>query len=270
MTSHHQKPDVADAAPESSSRLGRPRSTAASEHAGGDGSAPPAEPETKEEREEKLGWILHDARGSLMAIGAGLQCLAHPQALEEDRARLLTSMGVALRRVNLLLSEIGVDDEPPSRHSPVDLAETVREVACGLTPEVRLAGSSLELDVADPVCGHWQPLWLWKIAHNLMRNAVVHGVGPVVVQLSRRDDVAQLTVRDQGPGIPLERYAALFESDRATDPGGGSRRRIGLWVVRRCVEDLGGSLAIRTGIAAGSEVCVELPGARVGPGIAAG
>ena len=77
-------------------------------------------------------------------------------------------------------------------------------------------------------------------------------------------DTLMLLVSDNGPGIPEESHAAIFDmfkklkvSDRYGIPGTG----IGLNTVKRMLEVLNGSIRIESTMGEGSEFIVRIPAA---------
>ena len=112
-----------------------------------------------------------------------------------------------------------------------------------------------------------------SIIENLLENAAsfTKPGGTVEVSLSGSNGHASLTVADNGPGVPPERMSKIFEryySDRSQMPermNGGSTTLqaeqhygLGLWIVRRNVEGLGGKISARNREAGGFAVTVNL------------
>jgi signal transduction histidine kinase len=103
---------------------------------------------------------------------------------------------------------------------------------------------------------------LARVTRNLLDNAVRHAAGRVHVGLHHTDGWAELTVDDDGPGIPAEaeqrifdRFARLDESrDRATGGVG-----LGLAVVRAVVEHHGGTVSYARSPLGGARFAVRLP-----------
>ena len=77
-----------------------------------------------------------------------------------------------------------------------------------------------------------------------------------------------ITVEDQGPGVPEDKLEQIFEryysergvtgDESALDPG-EAHFGIGLWIVRRNVEAIGGSVAAENGPGGGLRVRLRLP-----------
>ncbi len=100
---------------------------------------------------------------------------------------------------------------------------------------------------------------------NLFENAVSFSAEgtTIEVRLETKGAMAELTISDQGPGVPPDDLARIFEryySHRDMSAGdGGVHFGIGLWVARRHVEALGGTIAAENRAPHGLLMRVRLP-----------
>ena len=93
---------------------------------------------------------------------------------------------------------------------------------------------------------------------NLLDNAVRAGASNIWIQLDDSHEHVELSISDDGPGIPPESAELIFEpffTTRAIGQGMG----LGLYLSRRIVESCGGRLQYRPRDAGGAEFLVELP-----------
>ena len=106
------------------------------------------------------------------------------------------------------------------------------------------------------------------VLENVLDNALSFSPrgGSIEVRLDRRNDrMAELTVADTGPGVPMENIDRIFEryfSHRHDGGGHGSHFGIGLWIARRNVEALGGTIRAENREPHGLLVRITLPTAR--------
>ncbi len=107
-----------------------------------------------------------------------------------------------------------------------------------------------------------------QVMANLLSNAAKYSPsgGTVQVWAERRGDVLRVNVRDQGPGIPEEFRARIFEKFSQADSSttrqkGGTG--LGLHIARRFIEHMHGRIGFESGPGAGSTFWVELPAAPV-------
>jgi signal transduction histidine kinase len=98
---------------------------------------------------------------------------------------------------------------------------------------------------------------------NVVRNALEHSppAGAVTVVVELGDDVASISVEDQGPGVPAAESDLIFDPFARGNGGRFSSRAgsgLGLFIARRVVEAHGGSIDLRS-IASGTTFRIELP-----------
>lgn len=208
----------------------------------------------------------HETRNPLAAIkattGAALGGARSPEqlrmALESvdataDRLIRLTGDLLVLARTN--------DPLAPVNRVPSDLSVIVSEAlderptGPGVPPIER----KLEPDLPVAV----DPGEIDRIVRNLVDNAVHYGgaTGPVVVRTWHHDGVANVEVRDRGPGI------AAAELERIFDPfyrAGGQRRDrggvgLGLSIARDLAERNGGQLTVASRPGSGASFRLSLP-----------
>jgi signal transduction histidine kinase len=106
-----------------------------------------------------------------------------------------------------------------------------------------------------------RPLALKRLLANLIENAVKYGTRAT---LSVEDSAVQLqiTIADEGPGIPEDQLERVFEpfyrldSSRSRDTGGVG---LGLSVARDIARAHGGELTLRNRAGGGLEAVVTLP-----------
>jgi chemotaxis protein histidine kinase CheA len=110
--------------------------------------------------------------------------------------------------------------------------------------EVRGDATLLNQSIADPLL-------------HLVRNAVDHGIethGRVTIEIAQRDDQISITVTDDGRGIDPSLLEKIFEpgfstASRVSEISG---RGVGLDVVKTTIEELGGSVNVRSESGKGS------------------
>ncbi|HZP30951.1 MAG TPA: ATP-binding protein [Acidimicrobiia bacterium] len=140
----------------------------------------------------------------------------------------------------------------------VDLDEVVLEEVS----RVRGVGVDVSRVSAGRVLGKAQQLA--RVVHNLLDNARRHADRAVAVSLEEHDDVVELHVDDDGPGIApddrervFERFTRLDEG-RARDAGGMG---LGLALVKATVERHEGTVHIEDSPLGGARFVVKLPAA---------
>jgi signal transduction histidine kinase len=103
---------------------------------------------------------------------------------------------------------------------------------------------------------------LARVVRNVADNAARHAVGSIAFSLDGRDGLVSLTVDDDGPGVPSEERARVFErfvrldDARARDEGGSG---LGLAIVAELVQAHGGVVALDESPQGGARLFIRLP-----------
>jgi signal transduction histidine kinase len=105
---------------------------------------------------------------------------------------------------------------------------------------------------------------LMQVMTNLLSNAAKFSPegGAVSIAAEVRADRVRVTVRDTGPGIPLEFQDRIFEKFAQAD-GSSTRNKdgtgLGLWISKTIVEKLGGQIGYESTPGSGTTFYFELP-----------
>lgn len=101
---------------------------------------------------------------------------------------------------------------------------------------------------------------LSRVFNNLVKNAVQaieHDEGRIEIRLEIQGDTAQVTVKDNGKGIPDEIGKRIFEPKFSTKSSGMG---LGLAIVKKIVEDgAGGKIYFESEVGKGTKFFVDLP-----------
>jgi len=223
--------------------------------------------ETDRQRRELVANVSHELRTPLSALQATLENLidgvqpadsATLEAMHQQVARL----GRMVEQL-LDLSRMEADEVPLNRRpfAVAWLLEQVREEALMQAPEdlgVETAATPADLElVADEERIH-------QVMTNLVDNAIRFSPrgGTVRVSAASRNGSVRLEVADQGPGIPPDQRARVFERFHSLDEarsGGGPG--LGLAISRWIVDMHGGEIGVDAKFTEGCRIVVELPAA---------
>jgi signal transduction histidine kinase len=146
----------------------------------------------------------------------------------------------------------------------VDVPLLMREVAAEIAsipgrPDVQL---QWDIDRTVPRL-HTDPLKLKMVLRNLVTNAVKYtDRGAVMISARPTETGVEVRVADTGIGIPPGSLDSIFDPFEQAH-GSESRQRggagLGLYIVKRLVDVLGGSIAVESDVGRGSTFCVSLP-----------
>ncbi len=212
--------------------------------------------------------VSHDLRAPLRAINSFAEIIArrHRESLNEEGRHYFDNIVKASSQMGLLIDDLLTYSRlgrRAVRHQPVPLGDLLAQVTENLADRVAETGAHLSIpDHLPVVYGDWT--LLSQVFTNLLDNALTYhrpGVPPRVV-VSCQTEAAHIVVRvaDNGIGIPPEFHEKVFNvfqrlHNQDDYPGTG----IGLAVVKKSAELLGGQVWVESVVGEGSTFCVELP-----------
>jgi len=212
--------------------------------------------------------VAHDLRGPLRAMTGFSEALLqdHAQKLDAEGQDFVLRIADAGRRMDALIMDILAysrlsREEVPLK--PASLDAVVKPVLDRMAPEIAQRRATVTVQSPLPrIVGH--AAMLDQVVTNLLSNAVKFsrpGVDPVVVvRAETRGAAVRLWIEDNGIGISPEyqdRVFGLFQRLNPVEsfPGTG----VGLAIVRRAMERMGGSSGVESTPGQGSRFWVELP-----------
>ncbi|WP_169517185.1 sensor histidine kinase [Azohydromonas australica] len=216
----------------------------------------------------------HEIRTPLNAV-IGLSQLLKEKELPQDAARFIHHIHQAGEQLLALTSDV-LDfsrieaGEFKLKAVRFELAPLLQEVCALVRPQADAKGLELRLDAAPglPAQLMGDPLRLKQVLINLAGNAVKFTPSGSVVLSVRQTScegaqaMLRFEVTDTGIGIAPEQQARIFEPFTQAD--GSTTRRfggagLGLSIVRRLVDVMGGALSVQSQSGRGSVFSVELP-----------
>jgi PAS domain S-box-containing protein len=213
----------------------------------------------------------HELRTPLTAIYGGVRTLlGRGDRLDEGlRLRMLQMIEQESTQLSQIVDQLLItaqvdDDRLRLKEEPCDvtaLCASVLEAADSRKP----AKVALALDVPEELallpCDE---ALLRQVLVNLVENALKYSPdgGRVGVRVADERDRVRIDVRDEGLGIPASEQQRVFEKFYRLDPEmargiGGSG--LGLYISRKIVEQMSGSLSVRSTPGVGSTFTVLLP-----------
>jgi len=206
-----------------------------------------------------LGHFLHELRNYQTAIAVNLEFVAMQHELEPGSRAALSEAQEAQRAQATLVRE--TIEALRGRARPEATTFRLAETLHAMESERRSCEFHVEAEREFEVRGN--PEHLRVVMINLIRNAEQAGAREVhcVLRGEPSGTAVQLTVHDDGSGIPESQRGALFESfATSTKPGGSG---LGLYLVRRHTELLGGKISAAAGPLGGAAFVMSLPGRAV-------
>lgn len=202
--------------------------------------------------------VSHDANLVLGAVLADLEDLIKsPRLAGTNQVEpLRTSVG-RLLALNHRLQNAARQGVPRDRHA-VDFARLVRDSVAAVRSHTSLRGCRVVCRGDERVGFATQPRLVHQVVSNLVLNAgeATSGRGVVEVAVVDGEHEVVVEVHDNGPGVPPERRATLFDSLETTKSTGTG---LGLFSARACAQGLGGTLEIDASPLGGALFRLRLP-----------
>lgn len=222
-----------------------------------------------EEKSELMHMLAHDLRNPLTAVVMGVDLLRLgdlPGEHAETVARLRSHAQKMGRLIDDLMDANAIESGQRQYHfTPVDLVRTVRAAVEAFAEPAALKQLRLELTLPDDeLMVETDEGAFRQVLDNLISNAVKYSPArrSIEIALTRTDGQMRLTVTDHGPGMSAEDIAQLFRKfgkGRAQPTGGEKSSGLGLWIVQRVVDALGGQVRCESEPGAGATFCFTLP-----------
>jgi len=203
-------------------------------------------------RADFIATVSHDLQTPLTAARAGLALLDldTPALLSAEQRDLLDTSRRNIEYLTILIGDLLTYNQLEAgtfqlEREPVDLRAVVATAMRVVHPLLREKGQSLEADLSEPLPCLGDMRRLEQVVINLLANAHRHTPSGSRIAISGRvaADTVQLTVSDNGPGIPDEEREAIFRRfHRLSVAGEGSGlglaiarlyRRIAWWAPSR-------------------------------------
>lgn len=214
----------------------------------------------------QLGPALRQPLGKIIAnaetIGSQLE-----GPLRGDYASYAKDIAAAGRHLMELvndLSDLEAIERPEFTVAPddIDLVDLAHR-ASGLLA-VKAADHQIRIDLPDektemPAKAEFRRVL--QILVNLLGNAIRYSPdGSVIkVRVTRKGDLAEISVRDQGDGIPEEDHQKIFEKFERLGRSGDGGSGLGLFISRRLANVMSGSLAVDSAKGKGAAFTLSLP-----------
>ncbi|QWC84327.1 HAMP domain-containing histidine kinase [Nocardioidaceae bacterium] len=200
----------------------------------------------------------HDLRSPLARISGFAELVADSADLDPASAAMLGRIEQAALDAAELVETLLTEARTRARDNHqdvclVDLLAWVRSMVDERAVVVRHEDDLPTVRVAE------QPVR--QLLLNLVQNSAKHRTGPdpahVLVSVVEASDVCTVSVADDGPGIPEDARATVFERGFSTSAGGTSG--LGLHLCRRIVQQHGGTIEVTDSPLGGCAFTFTLP-----------
>jgi signal transduction histidine kinase len=211
--------------------------------------------------------FVHDLKAPLNAMVMTLELLKLTvqggDAEDPTLQKQLKYVGVLnqeIRRLDRQLGSLSSHTAPPNlQRQELDLSGLLRDLESLLAPQAKHQRVAVSITTPDhPVTLVAHADRLKQAMLNILINALeaMPSGGALSIGLDRLDHAARIVVRDDGPGIPPEVLAAIYDMHFTTKSGGTG---VGLYVARSVVQSHGGTIEVSSVPGQGTTFTVALP-----------
>ncbi len=212
-----------------------------------------------------LARLAHEIRNPLSSLDIHVQLLEEdlgtlaPQTRDQLTSRLEIIHGELHRLESIVGNFLRLAGPSALDLEPVEIQNVITHVCELLRPEA----ASREIEILPTVQGTLpqlmaDPVRLTQALMNMVINAMqaVEHKGRIEVNARSSADGIHISVRDNGPGIPPEKLAAIFDPYFTTKAEGNG---LGLWIAQQIVSAHGGRVQAQNAPDRGAIFTMSLP-----------
>lgn len=210
-------------------------------------------------REELLRDVSHELRSPL----ARLRVAASLARRGSDGPRQFDRIDCEVERLDAMLAQLlrlsRLTAAPHPAFEEVALAPLVEECVADAAVEAAAGQKNIALSALGDAHVRGDRTMLRSAIENALRNAVRFAPegSQIFVALARDENLATVSIADNGPGVAEEDLPHIFEPLFRKNAGDGSG--LGLTIAQRIVEIHGGGISARNRACGGLEVIFSLP-----------
>lgn len=225
-----------------------------------------AEQRRQQSSKELIASMSHDLKSPLTSIRAYTEALLEgvadtPEAQKKYLGTIYTKESEMEHMVARLLEFSKLElSEYPTKAESFELKSELEHIVSDMSPEaeIDLSGVTEAQVTADRE-------QLRRVAENIIGNSVKYCPERARIDISSQcaDGFVRIKFSDNGPGVPDEALPKLFDLFYRADPARvapGSGSGLGLSIVKRSVEQMGGHAFAEKGENGGLCIVIDLPG----------
>lgn len=209
--------------------------------------------------------VAHDLKSPLSTLYGFMQLVqAEDSELEPTLEKYLNEVDKLIDETFiiidhlLLLAELDTQKERPIQF--IDMPTLISNIRLKIDGIIQELGASVILPEDWPSFSGYTP-WIDAIFSNLISNALKSGGTPPRVEMGHDSLNNELLfwVQDNGRGLTAEEQAKLFATNTSYSESKGNDYTVGLPVIKRLIEQLGGEIIIDSKVGEGSAFSFTLP-----------
>jgi len=221
-------------------------------------------------RQEFVGNVSHELRTPLSLVMSAVETLI--DGAKDEPKTLIRFLDIIERnanRLSLLIDDLLLLSALDSgrlqlQFQAVGLHAAIVEISEDLSSAANRKGTKILNLVDESIYAKADPNRLRQVLSNLIDNSIKYGQteGSIQISASVNDSMIEVRVADDGPGIPKESHARIFErffrvdKARSREQGGTG---LGLAIVKHVVQAHGGDVRVESELGKGSTFIFTLP-----------
>lgn len=222
-------------------------------------------------RDQYLAIVSHDLRNPLISISIGAHLMQNDLSKDQiDRVSLRRNLALieqsaaSMDRMisDLLDVERMAHDKLMLKVERVDLCALLRECVDLFSPIVSDKSFSMTIGTChEPIFGDIDHDRILQVLSNLLGNSLKFTPKGGAIELSarRQETAVEISVTDNGPGIPQKAQAQIFERFSQLKTNTRSGLGLGLFIAKRIVEAHQGQIWVVSDLEKGSTFSFTLP-----------
>jgi PAS domain S-box-containing protein len=199
---------------------------------------------------ESAAVLAHEIKNPITAVNVALRAVA--DQLGEDHRVILEDLSSRMQRLERVMRRTLSFTRPVElKKSTFDVRDLVQQTLRALRPSIVKAGFDVQVALDGELAPiHADRVLLEEVLTNLLANAleaVEDRAGPHRALITARDTAEgelEITVADDGPGIPESMRATLFKPFFTTKSKGSG---LGLAFCKKVIEEHGGTIEVDSG-----------------------
>jgi len=213
--------------------------------------------------------VAHEIKNPLTSMRSALESLNRTENAK-NKKWLMEVIAQDIQRMDRLISDISNASRIEAELAREELETVNLTILLQTLIAVRQTDSKgvgprfiLNVPSSDPIHVTGLPSRLGQVVDNLIGNAVsfVPPDGQIELSLSRQENMAFLTVKDNGPGIQPGKEESIFQrfySQRPPEEDFGQHSGLGLSICRQIIEAHGGTITAKNRLNGGARFDIYL------------
>ncbi len=214
--------------------------------------------------------VAHDLKNPLNVILGFAELIGNTYAkdLDSDAQRYFDTIVKCGHKmfsiIESLLLLASVSKQEVSYH-PLDMAGITQQATQRLEQQIQARQAEIIIQQAWPQAYGYAP-WVEEIWVNYLSNALKYGGNPPRIQLwgEIQENMVRLWVEDNGPGLNEEARLKMFTPFTRLHRHKGEGHGLGLSIVQRIAEKMGGAVGVESTEGEGSRFFFTLPASHAG------